>query len=322
VVLAAGSGTRLAQLTTDSEGNAVPKQFCSLEGGASLLQEAIQRARRVAPLDRICVIVAAQHRCYWQHSLRMLSSSNLIIQPANRGTANGVLLSMQSILRRDPLARIVFLPADHYVRDERVLGDALCKAAALVTSNSGALALIGLEPEEPDPGLGYIVPGPWSADGAWTVERFVEKPPLPQARQLLLNGALWNSFIFAVSAPALLAHMRRRLGSAADDMAKALAFDGRTTGSTGGLTELYERLPATDFSRDVIEGAEDFLRVVPARACGWSDLGTPHRVAEILRRLHGERASKLASRSREIKALAGSALINLAAQHVRLGLTG
>ena len=322
MVLAAGDGTRLARLTTDSDGNAVPKQFCSLQGGASLLQEAIHRARRVAPRERICAIVAAQHLRYWQRSLWMLSSSNMIIQPANRGTANGVLLSVQSILRRDPLARIVFLPADHYVRDERVLGGALREAATLATRDSDALALIGLEPEEADPGLGYIVPGQSSVDGSWSVERFVEKPPLPMARQLILSGALWNSFIFAVSAPALLALMRQRLGSTADDIARALALDKRTPGPASALTELYEQLPATYFSRDVIEGSERFLRVVRAPACGWSDLGTPVRVAELLRRLHAERAPKLASRPREIKVPAGSALINLAAQQARLGLTG
>src|SRR6185312_7163163 len=66
VVLAAGDGKRLSALTADSEGTPVPKQFCSLNGGESLLQEALQRAKRIVPLERVCAMVAGQHRPYWR----------------------------------------------------------------------------------------------------------------------------------------------------------------------------------------------------------------------------------------------------------------
>ena len=61
IVLAAGDGTRLSTLTTDERGDAVPKQFCSMSGGLSLLQEALQRARRIVPRERVCTVVARQH---------------------------------------------------------------------------------------------------------------------------------------------------------------------------------------------------------------------------------------------------------------------
>src|SRR5215471_12412530 len=90
VVLAAGEGTRLASLTRDAAGNAVPKQFCALNGARSLLEEAIQRARQVVSLDRTCAIVAKQHARHWRKTLRALPAANLVVQPQNRGTANGV----------------------------------------------------------------------------------------------------------------------------------------------------------------------------------------------------------------------------------------
>ena len=145
VVLAAGDGTRLATLTTDASGNPVPKQFCSLNGGRSLLHEALQRARRIVPRDRVCAIVADQHRSYWRSSLWALASSSVIVQPCNRGTAHGVLLTVLAILERDPLARIVFLPADHYVRDERGLTGSLRDAATLLSRNPEGLVLVGIE---------------------------------------------------------------------------------------------------------------------------------------------------------------------------------
>src|SRR5688572_18229954 len=116
VVLAAGDGTRLSRLTIDEHGNAVPKQFCSLDGGQSLLAEAMQRARHAAPRERTCAIVADHHRRYWHSALWAVPRVNVIVQPRNCGTANGILLATLKFLERDPLALIVFLPADHFVR--------------------------------------------------------------------------------------------------------------------------------------------------------------------------------------------------------------
>src|SRR6267142_79373 len=100
LVLAAGAGSRLSRLTTDASGTAVPKQFCSLNGGPSLLHEAMTRAHSLVPRDRLTMIVAAQHRRWWQSALWSLPAGNTIVQPRNRGTANGILLPLLSILRR------------------------------------------------------------------------------------------------------------------------------------------------------------------------------------------------------------------------------
>ncbi len=108
IVLAAGDGARLAPLTTDVGGYVVPKQFCSLNGGPSLLQRALERAQSIVPRERVCVIVARQHQSRWWHDLRSLPAQNVIVQPRNCGTANGVLLGLLHILERDPLACVAF----------------------------------------------------------------------------------------------------------------------------------------------------------------------------------------------------------------------
>jgi mannose-1-phosphate guanylyltransferase len=315
IVLAAGDGTRLASLTTDEHGNAVPKQFCSLDGGNSLLADAIQRARHVAPRERVCVIVAQQHRRYWQSALWTMPSSNIIVQPRNCGTANGILLATLRILERDPLARIVFLPADHHVRNEAALAGSLRDVATQLTRNPQELLLVGIEPEEADPELGYIVPtGRDGDDAARQVERFVEKPQAALARELLRAGALWNSFIFAACAPALLGMLRGALPEIVERMETALARDARLGARSLALEEMYADLASVDFSRAVIQGAEANLRVITAPACGWSDLGTPRRVAEALQRFEPVRRREAA----EVM----PAFINLAAQHARLAMAG
>jgi mannose-1-phosphate guanylyltransferase len=121
LVLAAGDGSRLRPLTTTPDGISVPKQFCSLRGGPALMQEALSRAEAVAPRERICTIVAEQHRRWWERPLGALSKHNVIVQPANRGTAVGLILGILHIAARDSRAQIVVLPSDHYVRDEAAL---------------------------------------------------------------------------------------------------------------------------------------------------------------------------------------------------------
>src|SRR5262249_9208510 len=152
-----------------------PKQFCSLVGGMSLLQEAVLRANRTVPAERVCVLVSEQHRHHWPQARWTVRHPNVIVQPANRGTAHGVLLGVLSILARDPFARIVFLPADHHVRNESVLAEAVRSAATHSARHAAGLVLVGIEPDEPDPELGYIVPGKMLRDGAYRVQRFVEK---------------------------------------------------------------------------------------------------------------------------------------------------
>jgi mannose-1-phosphate guanylyltransferase len=320
VVLAAGEGTRLATLTRDAAGNSVPKQFCSLNGGPALVHDALQRARHVAPAERVCAIVAQHHIRYWRRALHYLPIGNVIVQPQNRGTGNGVLLCVLSILERDPLARIVFLPADHFVLDENALAGTLRNLAAHLSHNPDGLTLLGIEPEEPDPELGYIVAGRTLSDGSRMVSRFVEKPPLATALQLFEGKALWNSFIFAATGSALLGLLRTHLGAYVDDMATALARDAQAA-QPSALAELYEQLPTVDFSRDVVQEAPHVLRVIRAPACGWNDLGTPRRVAETLRRL-GDHAARKGADSSSVRHLSVAGLINLAAQHARMALAG
>jgi mannose-1-phosphate guanylyltransferase len=79
LVLAAGEGSRLCSLTTLPSGTPVPKQFCSLFEGPSLLHEALHRAHAVADSAHTCVVVAAQHRRWWQGVLDSVPAENMAI---------------------------------------------------------------------------------------------------------------------------------------------------------------------------------------------------------------------------------------------------
>lgn len=312
LVLAAGEGSRLRCLTTTVSGIAVPKQFCSLRGGRSLLQETIGRAASIVDHARICTVVAEQHRSWWGPAvLWRLPQSNVIVQPENRGTGNGVLLPLLHIMERDPEARIVILPSDHHVCDESVLRGALDRALAQLARGNGVV-LLGVEPEGVDPELGYIVPHSDSDAGVYTVDRFVEKPSTAVARELIAAGALWNVFIVAARAPALLDLFSTRYPKVVADMRVVVADDAENPTRPVAATRLYRSLPFIDFSRHVTEGCESALRVLRVPPCGWSDLGTPVRLARAL------------SGIRDVSQIATGAMLpvagtlNLAARHALL----
>src|ERR1700691_819923 len=92
VVLAAGEGLRLASFTRDISGASVPKQFCSLRGGVTLLEETISRAEGFVEAKRVVAVVADRHRRWWHGTgVAMPPPGRTIVQPRNRGTANGIL---------------------------------------------------------------------------------------------------------------------------------------------------------------------------------------------------------------------------------------
>jgi len=306
VVLAAGEGTRLSTLTTDRAGVAVPKQYCSLLGGASLLEDALHRAAGVVSEDRVTAIVSQAHERWW-HGLRASMGDRLIAQPANRGTAHGILLALLHVLERDSQARVVFLPSDHYVRDEHTLAEAM--RAALDADDAHSIVLLGITPEEADPELGYIEQGPRAPRGSHVVRRFIEKPEAWLARRLVDTGSLWNSFIFAGRAAALLELFETHAPGRVFEMRAALAA------GAAALDALYARLPDLDFSRHILQRSEERLRVWPVPRCGWDDLGTPRRLGKVLRRMP-------APRTRAVKPrwLPGHAEVSLALAHARLQL--
>lgn len=311
LILAAGEGTRLRSLTTTRSGVAVPKQFCSLNGGASLLQEALQRAAAVARPDRICAVVASQHRRFWEVPLFHLPDANVISQPENRGTAHGILLPLLHIAARDPDATVVLLPADHHVEDEAAFAESLRKATVLATLQRESVFLLGVEPDSPDTELGYILPQRGDSMQSSGVVRFIEKPPVTQAQSLLDDGALWNVFVIAATARALLGMFERRIPGTVAQFREALAIDFDTHGMA--VDDLYELLPTVDFSRHIMEGQESMLKVLPVPQCGWSDLGTPQRVEATLRRL-----PEINVRRPRIDS--AMAQLSLAAQHASLAL--
>ena len=303
VVLAGGEGSRLRDITTTASGVAVPKQFCSLRGGPSLLSEALQRGASVAHGGAVCTVVARQHARWWRRELEALPRENIVVQPRNRGTAIGILLPLISILDRDPNARVLVLPSDHYVGDEAVLRQALVRAVAAVDERGSRIVLLGMEPETPDSELGYIVPERAGANLS-SVRQFVEKPPEPVAQSLIARGALWNVFVLAARADVLAAFL-----SLSDPSLLSRVRAANRRGSNA-IDALYRELPSIDFSRHLARDNASLLSVLPVPSCGWTDLGTVERLQRTL-------AGSPALRTSAAPAARGEGRLSLQRQHAQ-----
>jgi mannose-1-phosphate guanylyltransferase len=279
VVLAAGDGSRLIEWTRDGEGRPVPKQYYSFGAGESMLARTLARARQLVPAERILVVVAEQHREWWGRELGRFPAENIVVQPRNRGTAAGILLPLMKLVMRDPDAVVLVLPSDHFVDREEVLRQAVQRGLRHVAVEPWSVILLGIEPDDPDPEYGWILAAPAEGGVTRPVLAFVEKPNAAEAARLMAEGALVNSFIF-------LATRRQLVRLYEESQPVLLSRYLRNLRERGwgreAVEALYRFLPVRDFSRDLLQPMAAKLRLLPVPPCGWTDLGTPGRVARWL----------------------------------------
>jgi mannose-1-phosphate guanylyltransferase len=268
IVQAGGDGTRLEAESVKRYGYPRPKQYCDFDGAGTLLDRTLERARTVVPEDRIVVVTTRRHRAEADDVLSRWPAVRRIEQPRNADTTAGMLLPTLHVLAHDAQATLLFLPSDHHVRDERAFTAALARSAA-IPSASGGIVILGAEPEGPEDGYGWVVPGAVDGAGAHSVERFREKPPLAEVETLVESGALVNTFVLAARVETMVALVARHVPETWERLSTAWWSDDR-------LTRAYAHLPPSNFSRDVLEHAPA-LRVVRV-AAGWSDVGTPDRL--------------------------------------------
>jgi mannose-1-phosphate guanylyltransferase len=284
IVLAGGEGARLRPLMAEAYGVEVPKQYCAFNGDVPLVRLALRRALQITSSSRVVTVVSADHRRWWETQLADQPHENIVVQPCNRGTACGILLPLIHILLQDPRALIAVLPSDHFVADEAVLTRTLRKAVRVARRAPDSFVLLGIPPEGFDNDFGWIEPTLKTQDGVHWVLSFVEKPVPEVAEQLRDRGFLLNSFVFVARGLALLEAYSRAFPNLVERFG-SVWFDRNADETSRHLESLYADLPSLDLSRDLLQSNRERLRVLPVPPCGWTDLGTPERVARCLERV-------------------------------------
>jgi|KBSSwiStaDraftv2_1062776.scaffolds.fasta_scaffold101448_2 mannose-1-phosphate guanylyltransferase len=274
VLLAGGEGARLRGHSIAGRLIDRPKQFLRLDGGASLLGATLTRALRHVRWSNVVPLVSSAHRPWWTAELLDVPPANILAQSNSRGTAPAILLALRHILEHDHDPTILVFPSDHGIDDESTLAGTLSDAVAIAEEHRHDLVLVGARPVGIENDYGWIVPENPGSDSS-RVRAFVEKPAPGRTSSLIRQGALWSTFMLVASGPALLQRYLRIAPSLVGRIWRA----GWKPWTEDALNRAYAGLPDLDFSRDILQPCAHRLRVVSLPKCGWTDLGTPERLA-------------------------------------------
>ena len=279
VILAGGDGTRLKSLTRHIAGDERPKQFCSVLGHGTLLEETRSRAALELAPARTLYVVNRAHENYYAPTLLGQAAENLIVQPSNRGTAPAILYSLLRVTARDPQAIVAFFPSDHYISDNAKFMAQIRTALDTAAKRRDLVILLGLEPESPEVDYGWIEPAQPIRGQAkvFGVRRFWEKPNRMLAQVLQLRGCLWNSFVMVASVQALLEIIESAIPELYRDFAALTPRFGSAVESKA-IDQLYARLQEVNFSHQVLALKPERLAVLKVTGVRWNDLGEPKRV--------------------------------------------
>jgi mannose-1-phosphate guanylyltransferase len=291
VVLSGGKGERMQAFIQRWLGEARPKQYCAFVGKRTMLEHAVDRAAKIVPPSQLLTLIGPGHGVYLGDEKQSGRYGTVLEQPADRGTAAGVLLPLAHILDSDPEAIVLVLPSDHYIYPESRFVRLLRRAVRLVEERPSNLVTLAARATRPETEYGWIrVKPPAERDaGPLEVDAFEEKPRKRDADHYFAGGCLWNTMVMAVRAQTLwqlaatctpdvvagLEEYRRLRRLCADSPMRPMH-------ELVALHQTYQTLPSADFSRDIEQQVVDRIVALPMSGIQWCDWGRPARIQDTL----------------------------------------
>jgi mannose-1-phosphate guanylyltransferase/mannose-6-phosphate isomerase len=282
VIMAGGSGSRLWPLSRVG----YPKQFLVLSGRHCLFQQATQRVIGLADagieVATPTVVANETHRFLVLEQLRELNvgAGAVVLEPEGRNTAPALSMAALHALESGGDPVLVVTPADQIVADTAAYTATLQRAVQI--ASEGPIVILGITPDRPETGYGYIRCAPDEA--AMNVVQFVEKPDQPTAERYLAEGSYyWNSGMFVVKASVwmrALEHFRPDIAQATRAAWAAKSIDN---GFVRPGEREFARVPAESVDYAVMERcpASEFRLCMLALDVGWSDLGSWEAVWQV-----------------------------------------
>ena len=272
VIMAGGKGERFWPKSRMN----MPKQFLSLtDDGKSMIQHTVERLKGLVDIQNMYIVTNEIYKDLVLEHIPDIPKENIIIEPVAKNTAPCIGLAAIHIAKKNPDSKMIILPSDHLIKFNEIFIDTL-KIALDVVEKGDNLATIGITPNYPETGYGYInfTKGESFKDSAniYEVLRFVEKPNLEKAKEYLTSGQyLWNSGMFVWKASTILKNFKEYLPEIYEGLQKI----GKSI-NTGKYEEVLKKeflnLPSESIDYGIMEKAKN-IYVIPGNF-GWDDVGS------------------------------------------------
>ena len=268
VIMAGGIGSRLWPVSTPE----MPKQFIDLLGvGKSLIQLTVERFLPVCNHSGIWVVTSEKYVDTVRKQLPRIPEDQILAEPVPRNTAPCIAYACWKIMQKDPDANIVVTPSDALVLKTGKFADSIRKALNF-TECSDSIVTIGIHPDRPETGYGYICSTSTEEDKIVKVSEFKEKPDKATAEKYLAAGNyFWNAGIFVWSVKTIVKELRKFAPQITDIMDKLSKSFG-TPDEKSALTELFPKCDKISIDYAVMEKSDSIY--VIASDLEWSDLGS------------------------------------------------
>ena len=274
IIIAGGAGKRLWPKSRSR----FPKFFLRVKGKKTLLEGAIDRAKRIMPLDNILIVTSIKHVKAISGALPRFPKKNIIAEPLSKNTAPAICLGAALIQKRDPHAVIYIMPADQIIEDNNAITEVF-KLSALISRIKDSIITIGITPSFASTCYGYIKTAKLykslksgSGYDVFKVGRFTEKPGMKKAKGFIKTKKyLWNSGIFISHAATLLSEFKLH-APAVWKVAMKIASVGDGVGLKNRLKRYYKDFPDISIDYAIMEKTDKAF-VIKADP-GWSDIGS------------------------------------------------
>lgn len=273
--MAGGQGTRFWPSSVSKK----PKQYLPLISDKSLLEETLIRFDGlVGAEDRYVITVKAQEELVKESAGDRIGNDGIIFEPSGRNTGPCILLSLAHLMAKGASATdvVAIVPSDHVILNHQGFKDTLKKASELAVGLS-KIVTIGIKPNFPHTGFGYIHRGEEVRDSSYDVKEFKEKPDLETAKNYVASGEyFWNAGMFVGTIERLL----KEFEACAPEMyghyedLKNNAADFSKTG------EIYEKIPKDSIDYAIMEKSKEVM-TIPAEF-DWNDLGSWDALESVL----------------------------------------
>ncbi len=275
VIMAGGIGSRFWPYSRNDN----PKQFLDVLGiGMSLLQMTYHRFLKICPAENIYIVTNETYEGLVSKQLPSLTKDQILLEPVRRNTAPCIAYACHKIAVKNPKATVIIAPSDHAIFKEQEFNDAL-KEAVYAASGNDILVTLGIEPNRPETGYGYIQYHQDTLDPLKKVKTFTEKPQLDLAKKFLESGDfVWNAGIFIWDVASIVNAFTHHLPEMAEIFEEGKSHFYSDT-EDDFIKRAYSQCKNISIDYGIMEKANNVFVIMGD--FGWSDLGSWNSLHEI-----------------------------------------